>query len=411
MKFAFLTNVQSIQLEEGTNASWVHAMGVGTYKHPVHGDIVFTPERITKFADNVNNKVRGVDPDIDYDHKKDPAKGNEAAGWVKKAEARSDGLWLFVDWTKTAVDKIKEKVYRYFSPEFDDEWTDAQGVKHTDVMFGGALTNRPFLKDLVPVNLSELVGDPPVVPNKPKEGDGMDPKLLRQMLKLAENATDEQVQAELKRLSESAPLPPNDPKLLRTTLGLTETATDEEVAAKLKQLTEPGPGLPEGITLEQALASLSEMSSNPATKALTELLEQQNKELNKLHKENKEQRVEKKLAELDALFEGKKFSIPPSVVDHLRFIMLNSPEAVADEVLKQYKQTLELGLIDMTEKGWARRNGESTPGKRFEAAVKQFMEEQKWGQERYADAVQHVSSENPKLYTEYREEAFSFKVD
>jgi hypothetical protein len=403
VKFAFLTNIEGITLAEGTNSSWVHAMSIGTKKHPVFGDISFTPERIKRFADNVNNRVRGVDPDIDYDHK---AKIDEAAGWVKQAEARSDGLWLFVEWTKTAVDKIKEKAYKYFSPTFTDEWEDAAGVKHTDVVFGGALTNRPFLKDLVPVNLSELVGDPPVVPNQPKEGEGMDPKLLRQMLKLAEDATDEQVQAALKKLTEAPPAPPapNDPKVLRQTLGLAETATDEEVAAKLKSLTETPSTPVEGITVEQALAELSAATNNPGLKALTDLITAQHQELSALNKKSKEQTVETKLKELD---EGKPFKVPPVVKNHLRHIMLNSPDAVANAVFDQYKQTIDLGLIDMTEKGWVRKNADQTPEKQFEAAVKKLMEADK--ALNYADAVQQASAENPKLYDEYREQAFSFR--
>jgi len=384
VKFAFLTNVQSIQLDEATNASWVHAMSLGTKKHPQYGDLDFTPERIKRFADSVNSRVRGIDPDIDYDHK---AKIDEAAGWVKQAEARNDGLWLFVEWTKTAAEKIKEKAYRYFSPTYHDEWVDANGVKHTDVVFGGALTNRPFLKDLVPVNLSELVGEPPVVPNQPKEGEGMDPKKLRLTLGLAEDATDEQVEARLKALSEQTPpsappAPPVAPPVVPPVV----------------------PPVPPALTVDEALAQLSEAANNPAIKALTDLVTAQQEELSSLHKKNKEQTVEAKLKTLD---EGKSFKVPPAVKNHLRNIMLNSPESVADEVFKQYQKTLELGIIDMTEKGWTRRNADQTPGAQFENLVKKLQEENKGLS--YPDAMEMAASQNPKLYDEYRESAFSFR--
>jgi hypothetical protein len=39
------------------------------YDHPIHGKIKFTTERLHTFAQNVKNKVRGTDLDIDYDHK------------------------------------------------------------------------------------------------------------------------------------------------------------------------------------------------------------------------------------------------------------------------------------------------------------------------------------------------------
>jgi phage I-like protein len=404
--FGYLTSVQSIELDEATDASWVHAMSIGKYQHPVFGELDFNPTNIQEFADSVNKRVRGIDPDIDYDHKQDPTKGNEAAGWVKKAEARNDGLWLLVEWTKTAASKIKEKAYKYFSPTFKDEWDDAHGNKFRNVVFGGALTNRPFLKDLVPVNLSEYFVGPPVVPNPHKEGDGMDPKVLRQMLGLAESATDAEVTAKIKTLTEPPKPPtPNDPKVLRATLGLAETATDDEVAAKLKALTE-GSYVPPtgGMTVEEALAALSESANNPGLKALTDLVSAQQEELTALHKKNRTADIEAKLKELDEDIAG--FKVPPVVKNHLRYVMLNSPQAVADQVLAEYKKTLDLGLVDMTEKGWVRRNADQTPKARFEVRVKELMEKDKM---EYADAVQAASALDPELYTEYRHEAYSFR--
>jgi phage I-like protein len=400
--FGYLTSVQSIELDEATDASWVHAMSIGKYQHPVYGELDFNPTVVQEFADSVNKRVRGIDPDIDYDHK---AKIDEAAGWVKKAEARNDGLWLFVEWTKTAAQKIKEKAYKYFSPTFKDEWSDARGVNHKNVVFGGALTNRPFLKDLVPVNLSELVGEPPAVPNPTKEGDGMDPKVLRQMLGLAESATDAEVTAKIKTLTEPTPPPtPNDPKVLRTTLGLAETATDAEVEAKLKILT--GTALvPAGsMTVEEALAQLSEAANNPGVKALADLVTAQQEELKNLHKKNREADIEAKLKELDEGVDG--FKVPPVVKNHLRYVMLNSPQAVADQVLEQYKKTLDLGLVDMTEKGWVRRNSDQTPKAMFGAKVKELMEQDKLSE---PDAMERASAMYPDLYNEYRTESYSFR--
>lgn len=142
-----------ITLDEsnGTASSWVHALPLGTYKHPIFGTIAIDAARAKRFSDSVVNRVRGIDPSINYDHNNSAA----ASGWVKNAQDRVDGVWLYVEWTADAVTAIKEKKYRYFSAEFNEEWEDSQGVKHSDVIIGGALTNRPFMKNLVPVNLSE----------------------------------------------------------------------------------------------------------------------------------------------------------------------------------------------------------------------------------------------------------------
>jgi len=53
----FWTDLQGIQLSEETNLQWVHALGIGNYKHPAFGELDFTPDRLQRFADSVNNKV------------------------------------------------------------------------------------------------------------------------------------------------------------------------------------------------------------------------------------------------------------------------------------------------------------------------------------------------------------------
>lgn len=41
-----------------------------------------------------------------------------AAGWIKKMEAREDGVWAFVEWTEKATAQLAAKEYRYISPVF-----------------------------------------------------------------------------------------------------------------------------------------------------------------------------------------------------------------------------------------------------------------------------------------------------
>jgi phage I-like protein len=56
---------------------------------------------------------RGIDLVIDYEYQNRP---HPAAGWVTTLEARSDGLWGQVTWTRAAIDKIKYNQCRYVSP-------------------------------------------------------------------------------------------------------------------------------------------------------------------------------------------------------------------------------------------------------------------------------------------------------
>jgi Mu-like prophage I protein len=134
----------TVRLTEGR--SWLHAFPVGSYHHPEHGLLTFTPGRLERIAEGVNRGVRGVALALDYDHRTDPAKGGRAAGWIDWAEVRSDGLWLSVNFTSEALAEVRRGEWRYLSPEFAPSWADPRtGVVHTDVLLGAALTNRPFL--------------------------------------------------------------------------------------------------------------------------------------------------------------------------------------------------------------------------------------------------------------------------
>lgn len=154
--FGYITDLSKYELSDDAsapNTSWIQAFPIGKWTHPTYGDIEMTLDKAVSMAANANAGVRGQDLDIDYDHK---ANRQDAAGWVKQAEARTDGLWLNIEWTREAVQKIKDKAYRYFSPEFADEWEHtSSGQKFKNVLFGGALTNRPHLKGILPVNLAE----------------------------------------------------------------------------------------------------------------------------------------------------------------------------------------------------------------------------------------------------------------
>lgn len=199
---SFRSELSAITLDEGSNSSWIMALKVGTYQHPLFGEIDINAERAQAFAQNANAKVIGKDLDIDYDHKK---RRDDAAGWVSATEARADGVWYQVEWTEEAAKKIKSREYRYFSAEFADMWTHPEsGRIYSDVLFGGGLTNRPFIKGMVPVNLSEgeveaallnEEGPAPTGDGGATEGGTVDLTAIRTALKLSEGTSDEDVLA------------------------------------------------------------------------------------------------------------------------------------------------------------------------------------------------------------------------
>jgi hypothetical protein len=134
---------------------WLHAFPVGQYTYPVHGFLIFTPERLQRIAEGVNHRVCGVPLVVDREHPHDSARPGKAAGWVEHAEVRGTGLWIAVALADEVRGEVRRGTWRYLSPEFGD-WTDLRtDLRHQDVLRRAALTNRPFPLDLRTTAASE----------------------------------------------------------------------------------------------------------------------------------------------------------------------------------------------------------------------------------------------------------------
>lgn len=369
----------SQKLFEAGGTSWIQALPVGTYEHPVYGKMDFTPERIQRFAASVKNRVRGIDPDIDYDHK---AQDGKAAGWVRDAEVRPDGLYLNVDWTKPAAESIKAGEYRYFSPEFDDEWTDPSGTKYEDVLFGGALTNRPFLKDLLPVNLSEITTTTQLT------GGTLDPKALRAMLKLGEGASDDEVVAAIKKLSES-PAPP---------------APTPPIPAPLTP--------PSGVT-EDALTKL--LSEHPVFKELSERVTKAEAAAATADRARQLSETRARLAGLTATQEGRKYVLPPAVIDAIaEGTVADDPAKMSEAFVGSLEQLTKVGFVELGERGrmgsQTEKNATQQLGEMVVAA--QAAHFKTTGRQlSYTDAVRGIVRQNPDLYDSYRQDSYAGKEE
>jgi phage I-like protein len=384
--FGWWVDLSKVTLSDST--TWVHALPFGKYQHPLHGEMRFDAAKLTALANSVKSKVRGIDPDIDYDHKTDPAKGHQAAGWVKDARVDADGLHLQVDFTTDATTEIKEKKYRYFSAEFVDSWQDPQGVVHQDVLLGGGLTNRPYMKNLLPVNLSELRFDEPS-----KEEQEVDGKKLRIALGLAETTTDDEVFAKLGELGKAV-----------TTLTEDKKKTDEQVTKLTEELEKAKKG--ESDELDPELKKLVEAS--PAFAKLMESLETQKKQNSELQASVRLAEVTNQIAEVQ---KGKAFALSPLIKEEIKNLLLKaSPEAGKQltEVLGRIVNGQ--GLVDLSERGFTGQRGEQSADatRQFNEAVKALMETDK--NMGFADAVEQVARMNPRLFNEYRESSYQFKA-
>lgn len=142
----------SVLMSEPAAENWIQIMKAGEFDHPGLGKLKITPADLQQFKENFDKKVRGVELAVDVAH--EPDKG--AVAWFKELKVDGDKLMAKVAWTEEGADLIKSGKYRYFSPEFTFSYKDAEsGEQFKDVLLGGAITNRPFLKNMEPIEFSE----------------------------------------------------------------------------------------------------------------------------------------------------------------------------------------------------------------------------------------------------------------
>lgn len=372
----YWVDLEGISFDEENRKIWIQAFPVGSYKHPLYGKIEMTPRRVQQMAANVQNNVRGTELDIDYDHKEHSGK---AAGWIKDAHARTDGLWVEVEFTDDAFSAIKKKEYRYFSPEYADKWTHpSTGAVHQDVLFGGGLTNRPFLKDILPINMSELADE-------------------------GVNEVDEFL------------------KQLRETLGLNEDATEDEI---LQAAQAAGGGNGEETEEEESTEEtseeeseddseteeeqqLGELKSNPIIKKILSDNKQLRTSVKTLEASNQLAEVNKQLTEWQSNDGSKKYAIPPAIEDDLRKVLVGGSAKLNERVIAVFDSLLDTGLVRLSESGGNSNDGRRTSSggsatKAFTDRVDAYVKQDKLT---YREAASLVASEDPQLWEAHRAES------
>lgn len=158
-----LENITFEQLGEGDNARYV-TKGLtfavaGKFVHPWFGEVDLSEPVLREMKRNFDKRVLSTDVAIDERHDR-----GRAMGWVKDIthpkKANLNGkdytaLLGDVEWTPEGRKLLEDKIYKYFSPEFGD-YTEADGkTTHHNVLLGGALTNRPFLKMMPSVKFGD----------------------------------------------------------------------------------------------------------------------------------------------------------------------------------------------------------------------------------------------------------------
>jgi len=149
-----LSEITFAEGDESPDISKVQLLRAGKYKYLDNTPLEITSGMLSNMKANFDNKVKKIDLAIDYFHNAYA----EAAGWIKEVilENNNSELWVKVEWTSEAMEKILAKEIRYLSADFDLDYEDNEsGERYGPTLNGGGLTNRPFVKGMNPI-LSEI---------------------------------------------------------------------------------------------------------------------------------------------------------------------------------------------------------------------------------------------------------------
>lgn len=369
--YMYLNSIELSETEELPKS--VEIMRLGQWNHPLYGKFKITSETFSEIIKNFDDKVRGVDICFDLEHG-GTNKKSEAVCWVNKIRQDGDRLLAEVDWTDLGKEKVKSKSFRYFSPEFRFNYEDEEtGKKYKNVLLGGGLTNKPFIKKMSPIMLSETINNfnselyLPCEFNLPdKEDIGMNEELLK-VLKLSETATSEEIQNAVNKLVEdSVKLSESSVKLSELEKSLKDLKADNEsLTLKLNEALGTKTNTEkENIKLSERLASIE-----------NQLIETEWENVYNI-----------------ALSEGK---IVPAMKEifHAQFI---ADKAKTTEIIKSLPVTVKL-----TENGTAKgRSLEKTDLEEFNEKVDAVMLSEKLS---YEDALTKVVRKNGDLYLKVRD--------
>ena len=160
-------SAQVLKLSEGINGEGfevneekkeIQLLRTGSFNHPDYGKLNITSEILEQLKHNYEENIRGIDISIDYTHDNETGE-SPAAFWIKSLEIKNkdDGQALFAigEFTPKGKKAISEKEFKYASADFVINYSTESGEQIPYVLRGGTLTNRPFIKEMNPIKLSE----------------------------------------------------------------------------------------------------------------------------------------------------------------------------------------------------------------------------------------------------------------
>jgi phage I-like protein len=364
--------VSKFEYKLSEKTSDIEVLRVGRWDHPKYGSFEVTLNELNGFIKSFEDNVRGIQIAFDLEHG-ETSHGTEAVAWVKKLSKDGNRLLATVEWTELGLSKVAKGQYRYFSPEFVFKYEDPEtGQTYNNVLMGGSLTNKPFIKRMAPILLSEEVYSETLsdigvtsISTKKKEEQSMNKELLK-ALKLSENASQADIDGAIKKqLEEAKKLSESITSLNKKIEDLEKGATSKEDEIKaLKEDKDKAAN--ENIKLADRIVTIEK-----------QLLEEEWKKLSE-----------------DTIAAGK---MTPAMAEKFKASFMKDKEGT-----KALMETLQ-PIVKLDEQGSAHGEGEvntSQAGTKLHDKVIKLMETEKITD--FNVAMQRIVASEPELYNQYR---------
>ena len=208
--------------QSGAAPEWVHLLPAGKFS----GRDGRGPYVVQDTAALIAASMAEGDRVLDFDHAtvhRERGSGR-AAGWIKAMEAREDGIWGRVEWTRKGSEALADREYRFISPVFrHDKSGRVARIEHA------SLVNDPNLQ------LQAVASrDPDALPNQPGE-PGMD--LLAKLVTLfglPAGSDEAKVEAHARSLVEGQAAHVAELKTIADAIGLKGEPKADAIAAHAK---------------------------------------------------------------------------------------------------------------------------------------------------------------------------------
>lgn len=257
--------------------SRIQVAKLGKFRHPVYGKFAVTDQTFQEFISNFEAGIPTAELPVDFDHAPEYRGDTRACGWIKKLEADGGELWATVEWTWVGAYAIREREYQYISPTWKLKYTSDDGTARGAVLFGVALTNRPFFEQMAVVSLSQsfsrgqfaaeddtAITPDPADPNPSDSPAAMELSQIIQVFGLPAETTEEQALAFMRDNAALAQV--------SEVFGLTDATPDQILAAarEAKDKAEKAPADDEVVVTASKLSEL-ETKANAGEKAAQDL--------------------------------------------------------------------------------------------------------------------------------------------